>query len=72
MEEQIEREAAGLTGDEDFGLDDLEIDEGLVSGARRKDGATSDSDESDTQLHRLALGQQPKRILAQRLHQTPE
>ena len=47
LEEQIEREAAGLTGDEDFGLDDLEIDEGLVSGARRKDGATSDSDESD-------------------------
>ena len=47
MEEKIEREAAGLTGDEDFGLDDLEIDEGLVSGARRKDGATSDSDESD-------------------------
>ena len=47
LEEQIEREAAGLTGDEDFGFDDLEIDEGLVSSARRKDGATSDSGESD-------------------------
>jgi hypothetical protein len=47
LEEQIEREAAGLTGDEDFGMDDLEIDEGLVSSARRKDGSTSDSSESD-------------------------
>jgi len=45
LEEQLEREAAGLTDDEDFGADDLEIDRGLVAGARRQAGAKTVSDE---------------------------
>ena len=47
LEEQMEREAAGLTGDEDFGADELEIDEGLVANARRKEGDSSDESKSD-------------------------
>ena len=47
LEEQMEREAAGLTDDEDFGADDLEIDRGLVANARRKEGDTSDENKSD-------------------------
>ena len=46
LEEQLEREAAGLTDDEDFGGDDLEIDSGLVAGARRQAGAQIASDDS--------------------------
>ena len=47
LEEQMEREAAGLTEDEDFGNDDLEIDGGLVANARRKDGDSSEESKSD-------------------------
>ena len=47
LEEQMEREAAGLTDDEDFGADDLEIDGGLVANARRKEGDTSEENKSD-------------------------
>lgn len=47
LEEQMEREAAGLTDEEDFGADDLEIDTGLVANARRKEGDTSDENKSD-------------------------
>ena len=47
LEEQLEREAAGLSDDEEFGVDDLEIDGGLVANARRKDGDAPDSSESD-------------------------
>ena len=47
LEEQMEREAAGLTDDEDFGADELEIDEGLVANARRKEGDSSDESKSD-------------------------
>ena len=47
LEEQMEREAAGLTDDEDFGVDDLEIDGGLVANARRKEGDTSEENKSD-------------------------
>ena len=38
LEEQMEREAAGLTDDEDFGADELEIDEGLslMLGVRKR------------------------------------
>ena len=47
LEEQMEREAAGLTEDEDFGTDDLEIDGGLVANARRKDSDSSEESKSD-------------------------
>ena len=47
LEEQLEREAAGLTEDEDFGADDLEIDTGLVANARRKDGESPEESKSD-------------------------
>ena len=47
LEEQLEREAAGLTEDEDFGADDLEIDTGLVANARRKDGKSPEESKSD-------------------------
>ena len=35
LEEQLEREAAGLSDDEDFGVEDLQIDQGLVASARK-------------------------------------
>lgn len=48
IEEALEREAAGLSEDEDFGIDDLEKEDGLVANAKRKNIATSDSIDSDT------------------------
>jgi hypothetical protein len=45
MEEQQEREAAGLSDDEDFGIDELEIDRGLVASARNGSDSKSTGDD---------------------------
>jgi len=42
LEEQLEREAAGLSEDEDFGIDEIESSDGLVANARIKEESTSD------------------------------
>ena len=42
LEEQLEREAAGLSEDEDFGIDEIESNDGLVANARIKEESTSD------------------------------
>ena len=40
LEEQLEREAAGLSEDEDFGIDEIESSDGLVANARIKEEST--------------------------------
>jgi hypothetical protein len=48
IEEALEREAAGLSEDEDFGIDDLEKADGLVANAKRSKTDNSDNIDYDS------------------------